>query len=137
MAEEVVQKAKELSLEHAVKFTGYVDWDDVPVFYNAAELLAFPSICEGFGLPVMEAMACGLPVVTSYGSSLEEVAGGAAVLVDPYSIQSIADAMEKVLTDPQFALSLREKGLKRVADFRSARKPQQTVSIYHQVCGKN
>jgi glycosyltransferase involved in cell wall biosynthesis len=137
MAEQVVQKAKELSLEHAVKFTGYVDWDDVPVFYNAAALLAFPSICEGFGLPVMEAMACGLPVVTSYGSSLEEVAGGAAVLVDPCSIQSIADGMEKVLTDRQAALSLREKGLKRVADFRSARKPQQTVSIYHQVCGKN
>jgi glycosyltransferase involved in cell wall biosynthesis len=85
----------------------------------------------------MEAMACGLPVVTSYGSSLEEVAVGAAVLVDPCSIQSIADALEKVLTDPQLALSLREKGLKRVADFRSARKPQQTVLIYHQVCGKN
>ena len=95
MAEQVVERVKELSLEHAVIFTGYVDWDDVPVFYNAAELLVFPSICEGFGLPVMEAMACGVPVVTSYGSSLEEVAGGAAVLVDPYSVESIADAMEK------------------------------------------
>lgn len=137
MAEQVVERVKELSLEQAVIFTGYVDWDDVPVFYNAAELLVFPSICEGFGLPVMEAMACGVPVVTSYGSSLEEVAGGAAVLVDPYSVESIADAMESVVSHPDLALSLRQKGLERAADYRSARKPRQTVSIYHQVCGRN
>jgi glycosyltransferase involved in cell wall biosynthesis len=132
-----VQKVKEMSLEDEVVFTGYVDRDDVPVFYNAAEMLVFPSICEGFGLPVMEAMACGVPVVTSYGSSLEEAAGGAAILVDPFSVESIADAVEKVIAHPQLAISLREKGLKRVADFRSARKPQQTVSIYRKVCGRN
>jgi len=137
MAEQVVQKVKEMSLEDEVVFTGYVDRDDVPVFYNAAEMLVFPSICEGFGLPVMEAMACGVPVVTSYGSSLEEAAGGAAILVDPFSVESIADAVEKVIAHPQLAISLREKGLKRVADFRSARKPQQTVSIYRKVCGRN
>jgi len=137
MAEQVVQRVKELALEDAVIFTGYVDWDDVPVFYNAADLLVYPSICEGFGLPVMEAMACGVPVVTSYGSSLEEVAGGAAVLVDPNSVESIAGAMESVIAHPELALSLRSKGLRRVADFTSARKPLQTVSIYHQVCGIN
>ena len=137
MAEQVVQRVKELSLEDAVVFTGYVDWDDVPVFYNAAELLVFPSICEGFGLPVLEAMACGVPVVTSYGSSLEEVAGGAAVLVDPCSVESIAEGMEKVIAHPEFALALRDKGLRRVADFTKGPKGQQTVSIYHQVCGIN
>jgi glycosyltransferase involved in cell wall biosynthesis len=128
---------KELSLGDSVIFTGYIDWDDVALFYNAADLLVYPSICEGFGLPVMEAMACGVPVVTSFGSSLEEVAGGAAILVDPYSIDSIADALGAVIADRQLAVSLREKGLRRVADFRRARKPQQTISIYHKVCGRN
>jgi glycosyltransferase involved in cell wall biosynthesis len=137
MAEKVVQQVKNASLEDAVIFTGYIDSDDVPVFYNAAEMLVFPSICEGFGLPVMEAMACGVPVITSYGSSLEEVAGGAAILIDPCSIDSIADAMERVIAHPQLASSLREQGLKRAADLRSTRKPHQTVSIYHKVCGRN
>jgi glycosyltransferase involved in cell wall biosynthesis len=135
-AEQLVRRVKELSLEDAVVFTGYVEWDDVPIFYNAAELLAFPSICEGFGAPVLEAMACGVPVVTSYGSSLEEVAGEAAVLADPFSVTSIADAIEKVLADPVLRRSLRDRGLKRVADFSGARKAQQTVSIYHKVCGR-
>jgi glycosyltransferase involved in cell wall biosynthesis len=137
MAEQVVQRVKELSLEDTVIFTGYIDWNDVALFYNAADLLVYPSICEGFGLPVMEAMACGVPVVTSFGSSLEEVAGGAAILVDPYSIDSIADALGAVIADRQLAVSLREKGLRRVADFRRDRKPQQTISIYHKVCGRN
>jgi glycosyltransferase involved in cell wall biosynthesis len=137
MAERLVQRVKELSLGDAVIFTGYVDWEDLPVFYNAAEVFVFPSICEGFGIPVIEAMACGVPVVTSYGSSLEEVAGGAAMLADPRSTESIENAMEKVLDDPQIRRSLRDKGLRRVADFSGCCKVQQTVSIYHSVCSRN
>jgi glycosyltransferase involved in cell wall biosynthesis len=137
LAERVKERVRELSMESAVVFTGYVDWDDVPVFYNAAELFAFPSICEGFGAPVLEAMACGVPVVTSYGSSLEEVAGEAAILADPSSVKSIADAIEKVLVDPELRRSLRDKGLKRVTDFSGTRKAEQTVSIYQKVCGRN
>jgi glycosyltransferase involved in cell wall biosynthesis len=137
MAEQVVQQVKDASLENVVIFPGYVDGYDLPGFYNAAEMLAYPSICEGFGLPVIEAMACGVPVITSYGSSLEEVAGGAAILIEPCSVQSIADAMERVIADPHLASALREKGLRRVSDLRNARKPQQTVSIYHKVCGMN
>jgi glycosyltransferase involved in cell wall biosynthesis len=132
----VVQKVIDLGLANDVLFTGYVDWDDVPAFYNAADLFLFPSICEGFGAPVVEAMACGVPVVTSSGSALEEVAGGAAVLADPFSVDSITNAIENVLADPQLALSLRQKGLKRVADFSGRRKAEQTIAIYHEVCGE-
>lgn len=135
-AEEIVQRVKHLSLQQSVIFTGYVDWDDVPRFYNAADLFVFPSICEGFGLPLVEAMACGAPVVTSYGSSLEEVAGGAAILADPLSTESIAGAMERVLGDEDLNRSLREKGLKRVADFSAARSARQTLEIYQQLAGK-
>lgn len=133
LAEQVVQRVKELSLEEAVIFTGYVDWDDVPMFYNAADVFVFPSICEGFGLPVVEAMACGVPVVTSRGSSLEEVAGDAAALADPYSIDSIAEEINKVLSHQELRTSLREKGLKRVKDFDAARSAQQTIAVYHRL----
>jgi len=137
LAEQVEERVRQLSMNDEVIFTGYVDWADVPVFYNAAVLFVFPSICEGFGAPVLEAMACGVPVLTSHGSSLEEVAGGAAILSDPLSVRSIADAMEKALADPELRRSLREKGLKRVTDFSGARKAKQTVSVYQGVCGRN
>ncbi|MGH9529336.1 MAG: glycosyltransferase family 4 protein [Terriglobales bacterium] len=133
LAAQVSQRVKDLSLEDAVIFTGYADWDDVPVFYNAADLFVFPSICEGFGLPVVEAMACGVPVVTSYGSSLEEVAGGAAVLADPLSVDSIASAIYGALSDQDLRTSLRDRGLRRVKDFNAARQAQQTIAVYHKL----
>ncbi len=135
LAKQVIQKVKDLALGDAVIFTGYVDWDDVPVFYNAADVFVFPSICEGFGLPVVEAMACGIPVVTSYGSCLEEVAGGAAVLADPYSVDSIANAINAVLSHQDLRASLREKGLKRVKDFNAARNVQDIIAVYQKLAG--
>lgn len=137
LGEQVALKAKELSIERNTIFTGYIEWEDLPVFYNAAELFVFPLICEGFGAPVVEAMACGVPVVTSHGSSLEEVAGGAAVLADPYSVDSIARAIERVLLDPELRSSLRQRGLKRAAQFSGSRKAQQTISAYYKACGRN
>jgi glycosyltransferase involved in cell wall biosynthesis len=133
LAERVMSRVDELGLSGRVVCTGYVDWDDLPVFYNAAELFVFPSICEGFGAPVVEAMACGIPVVTSYGSSLEEVVDGAAVLADPYSVRSIASGIEVLLSDRGLRNSLREKGLKRAADFTIDKKAAQTLSIYRKV----
>jgi glycosyltransferase involved in cell wall biosynthesis len=133
LADKVLSRADELGLSGKVVCTGYVDWDDLPVFYNAAELFVFPSICEGFGAPVVEAMACGIPVVTSYGSSLEEVADGAAVLADPYSVRSIASAIEILLSDVSLRDSLRKKGLKRAANFTLSKKAAQTLSIYRRV----
>jgi glycosyltransferase involved in cell wall biosynthesis len=134
MAGRVLQKVRDLSLESKVRFVGYVPTEHLPVFYNAADLFVYPSICEGFGIPLVEAMACGVPVVTSFGSSLEEVASDAALLADPHSVSSIADAVEKVLSDEALASGLRERGLRRAGDFSEARKAQETIDVYHRVC---
>lgn len=134
MADRVRQEVRSLSLESRVRFVGYVPYGDLPVFYNAADVFAYPSICEGFGIPVVEAMACGVPVVTSFGSSLEEVASCAAALAEPYSVPSIANALEKVLSDKEYALLLREQGLQRAKDFSEGRKASETIHVYHQVC---
>jgi glycosyltransferase involved in cell wall biosynthesis len=134
MAGRVLQKVRDLSLQSKVRFVGYVPADHLPIFYNGADLFVFPSICEGFGLPLVEAMACGVPVVTSFGSSLEEVASDAAVLADPYSTASIANAMERVLSDEVLARGLREKGLRRACDFSEEREAYETVGVYDRVC---
>jgi glycosyltransferase involved in cell wall biosynthesis len=113
--------------EH-VHFVGFVDETDLPAFYSAAECLAFPSLYEGFGLPILEAMACGTPVITSNSSSLPEVAGDAALIVDPYSTEVIADAIQRLLDDTALRNTLVEKGYQRVGQFswdESARKLRQ------------
>jgi glycosyltransferase involved in cell wall biosynthesis len=110
--------------------TGYVPREDLPHFYNAAEAFVYVSLCEGFGLPVVEAMACGAPTVTSRGSSLEEVAGDAAVLVDASDEQAIAGAIEKVLLDCELRAVLRERGLARSKEFSCRKMATQTQEIY-------
>ena len=125
-----------LQLEHDVIFTGYVPSADLPIFYNAALAFVYPSIFEGFGLPVIEAMACGVPVLTSYGSSLEEVAGDAAVLVDPMSEESIAEGLRKLLGDTNLKLKLARAGLNRSATFSFQKAAQQTSGVYEMVAGR-
>jgi glycosyltransferase involved in cell wall biosynthesis len=134
MADRVLQRVRDLSLESKIRFVGYVPADYLPIFYNAADLFVYPSICEGFGIPLVEAMACGVPIVTSFGSSLEEVASNAAVLADPYSVASIATAMERVLSDETFAGALRQKGLRRAGDFTEGDKAQKTIGVYQRAC---
>ena len=109
---------------------GYVPTADLPYFYNAATVFVYISLCEGFGLPVIEAMACGAPTITSRGSSLEEVSGQAAVLVDPSDETSIAEAMRRVLTDSELRSNLRELGIARSRDFSYCRMASQTREIY-------
>lgn len=103
--------------EKNVLFRGHVDNNELVDLYRGASLFVYPSLYEGFGLPVLEAMACGCPVITSSCSSLPEVAGDAACLVDPYSIEDIAAAMERALSDDACRGSLRAKGLARSATF--------------------
>jgi len=107
-----------------------VTLEDLPLFYNAADLFVFPSFFEGFGLPVIESMASGVPTITSRGSSLEEVAGDAAVLIDPRDTNSIADAMERVLKDAELQRSLSERGLRRSAQFNTGSLAAKVLDVY-------
>lgn len=101
----------------SVNFVGAVAETKLPSLYRGAEALIFPSLYEGFGLPVLEAMACGTPVVTASSTALPEVAGDAAMLVDPTSVEQIAAAMLRIVSDTSLRQQLREKGLSRAAQF--------------------
>ena len=120
-------------LHKHVRFLGFLPDDTLAVLYRLAAVFVFPSLYEGFGLPPLEAMASGTPVVTSNVSSLPEVAGDAAVLVDPYDVGSIVDGIRRVLTDPQLAAELRRKGLVRARDFSWERSVARTHEIYRLV----
>ena len=100
-----------------IRFIGFVPDEDMPTLYSAASLFAFPTLYEGFGIPVLEAQACGTPVLTSNCSSLPEVGGDAVVYVDPYDENAIRDGMLKLLWDPDLAASLVEKGYENVKRF--------------------
>jgi glycosyltransferase involved in cell wall biosynthesis len=127
---DVVPLVKQLSLEREVVFTGHVPDDELPVFYSAADALAYPSLYEGFGLPVIEAMACDTPVLTSNTTSLPEIGGEAAVLVDPTRIEDIASGLYKLLVDRRFADVLRAKGRERAKLFTWEAAARKTLEVY-------
>lgn len=112
---------------------GYVDDNDLPSLYSAAEVFVFPSFYEGFGLPPLEAMACGTPVVVSNVASLPEVVGDAGVYVDPYDVNDIAHGIYRVLTDEDLRLQLRKKGLERAKLFTWKKTAQQTLEVLKEV----
>lgn len=120
-------------LEPYVRFTGYLPDADVPLLYSGATAFVFPSLYEGFGLPVLEAMACGAPVVTSNVSSLPEVAGDAALLVDPCDTAAIAAAIRRIIEEPGLAERLRTRGLARAAQFSWERTAEETLAVYHRL----
>ena len=122
-----------LGLERDVRFLGYVPDADLPALYRGAALLAFPSLYEGFGLPVLEAMACGTPVVTSDRSATAEIANDAALLVDPHDIDALASAIGRLLADEQLRDELRARGLARAGEFSWRRAAQETLSLYEVV----
>ncbi|MCX7968831.1 MAG: glycosyltransferase family 4 protein [Armatimonadetes bacterium] len=113
-----------------VIFTGFVHDDDLPVLYSAADVFAFPSRYEGFGLPVLEAMACGTPVVAGDAPAVNEFAKPAAILVPPNDWKSLAEAIEQVLVNENLAESLRQKGLKLASNYTWARTASLTWQVY-------
>jgi glycosyltransferase involved in cell wall biosynthesis len=129
-SERLLAKVNELGLGASVIFPGYVSAEDLPLFYNAAELFVFPSIFEGFGLPVVESMASGVPTITSFGSALEEVAGDGALLVDPLDTISIEDALRKILGDSELQRRLITRGLERSARFKPESLALQALEVY-------
>ncbi|MFN4955028.1 MAG: glycosyltransferase family 4 protein, partial [Aphanizomenon sp.] len=122
-------QTQELGINHLVKFLNYVPYNELPIIINQAIALVFPSLWEGFGLPVLEAMACGTPVITSNISSLPEVAGDAAILINPYNIEEITAAMKIIINDSETRKQLSEKGLKRANQFTWEKTGLATVEV--------
>jgi len=133
LVEDVDQTLAETHLSDAVRFLGGVPNEELVYLYNAARVFAFPSRYEGFGLPPLEAMACGTPVVTSNVSSLPEVVGDAAMLVDPEDVDGLAVAMWRLLSDENLRRDLRAKGLKRAQTFSWERAARATLDVYHRI----
>ncbi|MDJ0755168.1 MAG: glycosyltransferase family 1 protein [Ardenticatenaceae bacterium] len=130
--DELFAQVNRLGLSHRVHFQGYVPDEDLPCWYGAAELLAFPSIYEGFGMPIIQAMACGTPVVASNASAMPEAAGEAAVLVDPFDVEAFAEGMVSVLNNRAQAATMRAAGLRQAAKFTWAAAGQATGASYLQ-----
>jgi glycosyltransferase involved in cell wall biosynthesis len=120
----------------AVRFLDYVPAEDMPGLYAGADVFVFPSFYEGFGSPPLEAMHCGSPVVVSDIAALREVESDAAVYVDPRSVESIADGILRVLSDPVLAGSMRERGRLRARDFNWKRLAAETLGVYRTVLGR-
>jgi glycosyltransferase involved in cell wall biosynthesis len=125
----------QLRLAEEVHFLGFVPEDELPLWYNAARLFAFPSLYEGFGLPVLEAMACGTPVITSTAASLPEVSGKAAILVPAHDTDRIAQEMQRVLDDAQLRMEMRAAGRIQASRFSWRGMTDQTVASYGQAVG--
>ena len=125
-----IDAVRELSMGDRVRFLGYVPDGDLPALYSAASVFAFPSLHEGFGLPVLEAMACGTPVVTSNVSATAEVAGDAALLVDPLDTGAIGDALRRLLTDAELRARLSGQGRARAGEFSWRRAAEETRDVY-------
>ncbi|MBF2001761.1 MAG: glycosyltransferase family 4 protein [Synechococcales cyanobacterium M58_A2018_015] len=123
------QQAEQLGVSERVKFLDYVAYDQLPLVLHQAIALVYPSLWEGFGFPVLEAMACGTPVITSNLSSLPEVAGDAALLIDPYCEAELVAAMQQVWHDPATQQQLRSAGLARASQFRWSNTGHATAAV--------
>lgn len=123
------KQVQEMGLVQRVRFLGYVPYDDLPKLFREAIALVFPSLWEGFGFPVLEAMGCGTPVITSNLSSLPEVAKDAAILIDPYKVEEITDAMMTIANDAGLRSHLSELGLVRASQFSWKKTGQATVEV--------
>jgi glycosyltransferase involved in cell wall biosynthesis len=130
---EIFNTFLDLNLEEKVLFTGYVEPEELPALYNLATLFVYPSLYEGFGLPPLEAMQCGCPVVTSSVSSLPEVVGDAAIKVNPRSIQEIEQAMCRLLSDENLRNNYIEQGVKQAEKFSWERCARETYQVYQEV----
>jgi glycosyltransferase involved in cell wall biosynthesis len=131
--EDIFASVERMGLSNEVFFAGYVPTEELPLWYNAADLFVFPSLYEGFGLPPLEAMACGTPVISSNAASLPEVIGEAGLMVAPQDVEGLSAAMRQVLTDQHLRAQLRERGLQQARKFSWKKTAQQTVEVYRQV----
>jgi len=124
-----------LAVSEDVYLLGYVPDEDLPALYACADICVYPSLYEGFGLPVLEAMACGTPVITGNESSLPEVVGDAGITVCPRSPEAFADAMARLLRDASFSAEMSARGLARARTFSWEKMARRVTEIYHEVVG--
>jgi glycosyltransferase involved in cell wall biosynthesis len=125
---------EELKLKNRVVFTWYVPESDLPALYNQSSLFVYPSFYEGFGIPPLEAMACGLPVIVSNTTSMPEVVGDAGLYVEPDDVEQIAHCIDKVLSDETLRNNMIKKGLARAKMFSWEKTAQETLRLYQKLC---
>ena len=130
----LLEAAKRLGLREQVRFLGYCPLDEMPALYRGAAALFYPSLFEGFGIPLVEAMWCRCPIVCSNATSLPEVAGDAALLADPHSPDALADALARILTDAALRAELVERGTRRAREFSWRRFTTEVLRSLHEVC---
>lgn len=124
-----------LGLEGRIQFLGWVQHTDLPAIYRLAELFAFPSLYEGFGIPLVEAMACGCPILTANTCAPPEVVDGAGYLVDPYDVTAIATGLRTMLSDPALRASMVARGLDRAKEFSWEKSARQVLAVFDAVAG--
>jgi len=132
-ADQVHKAARESGVSDRIQFFGFVSDDDLLQLYNACDLFIFPSFYEGFGLPALEAMACGRAVACSHTSALPEVVDGAAILFDPYALDEIVRALADLLLDRELRARTERLGLQRAAHFSWQKTAQRTLEVFHDV----
>jgi glycosyltransferase involved in cell wall biosynthesis len=133
----VHRAARDSGVSDRIQFCGFVSDTDLLQLYNACDLFVFPSFYEGFGLPALEAMACGRSVVCSHTSALPEVVDGAAILFDPYALDEIVRALADLLLDPELRARMERLGLQRAAHFSWQKTAQRTLDVFHDVLEKS
>lgn len=131
--DDIFKLIKEFKIEDKVIFTDYVDDDDKPALYQGAEIFLFPSLYEGFGIPVVEAMASGTPVITSNSSSLPEVAGEAAIITDPMDYKEISRSIERILNDSELRENMINEGIKQADKFNWDESAEKLKKLYYDV----
>ncbi len=127
------QRAETLKVAEDVLFTGFIPLEDMPIFYNSAELLVYPSFYEGFGLPPLEAMACGTPVIASNVTSLPEVCSDSALLIDPNNIDELSYSIQRVLNDSMLMINMVKSGLNKSSSFSWQKTALNTVNAYNDI----
>lgn len=130
---QIKQLIKNLNLEQKIIICGFISYKDLPYVYNLAEVFVFPSFSEGFGLPVLEAMACGIPVIVSSEGSLSEITGNAGIFINPKNFYEIEEAISYVLENNTLKENLIKKGLEQVKNFSWKKTAQRTLKIYEEI----
>lgn len=131
--QQTLKLIERFNLGRDVRFTGFISEKELSGYYSNAQCLVFPSLYEGFGLPVVEAMACGCPVITSNTSSLPEIIGDAGIIVDPQDIDGLEEAMREVLTNQDLQEELRRRGIKQASRFSWEKTAEETMKVYKEV----